>query len=154
MNAVAGDFAAQHFKKLAQGAFGGAVTGAAEHRHPARHRANGGNLSAAFPQQGQGCQGQFQRCVIVDGHHLAKHGHCGLGGGRAMGDAGVVDQQVQPAETLPAALQQQGVQGRVGNVAGDGQESLVAQLLGASRQAWGVDIGQQQGVAAGMAGAG
>ena len=71
-----------------------------------------------------------------------------------MGDAGVIDQQVQPAETLPAALQQQGVQGRIGDVSRNGQEPFVAQFLGASRQAWGVDIGQQQGVAAGMAGAG
>ncbi|MDT4855075.1 hypothetical protein FQZ97_894150 [compost metagenome] len=70
-----------------------------------------------------------------------------------MGDAGVVDQQVEAAEAFAAGCDELPLDLAVGDVAGHAQDPRFAQLRDPRGEAGGVQVGEQQGVATAVAGA-
>ena len=96
-DALVRHLAAQHFEELGQRRLGAAIAGAAQHRHPAGHGTDIDHAAAAGAQQRQTAQGERHRRLPVHRHDLAEHLHVGARRRRAVGDAGVVDQHVQPA---------------------------------------------------------
>src|SRR5262249_25148561 len=73
-------------------------------------------------QDGDGTADQFRRCEEVRLHDLPQDG---LGAGTEVpetGDAGVVDQHVQPAEAFDGGVQHAGTVFLAGDVTDDGQD--------------------------------
>ena len=143
-------FQAKHFEELRQGALGRAVGSPPRHRDPAGHGADIDHQAAARLERRQAALGERHRRLPVDVHHAVEHRQVGGAHGRAVGDAGVVDQAIQAAETLLDLGDEPCPAIGVGQVAGHAQDTVGRpQGLFALGEQCGVHVDQHHGIAAG-----
>ena len=132
----------------------GRVAGAADQRRESGHAGDRGDEAAPCDELGQGGVRQVQGTKKVDFHDAADDLDPRLAQQTALADAGVVDEAVERAKALERGGHGVLANGRVGDVAGQGERlcSRVPQLKNHGLQALRVAVhGGDQAAGAGVA---